>query len=321
MGPLNQNEKQPVHPENGPNPTGDPLDSHAAVPALANLFLALFIWVAGTGLSGFLAQTLAEKGWFTPDGAGKIQALSAASLLVFPAQLLVLVWMLRHPQTACPPAVFGGMRPKGWLVLLAGGGAILASHGLWFGLGFVFTCFFGQNPESHPLNQLLSQGGKTGLILVALQGCMVAPVLEEILCRGYLQSLLGRLGFRTTVGIGMLVALMLLGFGLSPEKFQGAFGKFNGFLIGLLLIIPWLVLSWAGHSLGEGRLAWAAVVAQAQIFSGLHASSWPAPVALLPLAIGLGWVRAQGQNLALCVLVHSAFNLVSLILAWCALSA
>lgn len=317
---------------NAPNPgMPDTPDSHPGFPALANLFLILFLWVAGTALSVYLGQELVKKGYFSspyadsiapdnpPDSGGKkvsrMLATGTATLLVFPAQVLLLMAIMRHPGTGCPSSARQSVRPSSLATLGVGLGSVIASHGLWMVLGICLNHFFSRVPETHPLSTLLVQGGWWGFVLVALQGCLVAPLMEEVLCRGYLMTLLSTLRAGTNWITGIVVSLLLAGFAMDSAKFQGNYGWFNGAMLAALLVLPVVSVRMAYPQDPTRRAPWSQIVAQAQIFSCLHASSWPAPVALMPLALGLGWMRASGQSLKACVLVHALFNLVSLLLA------
>lgn len=333
-------ERQPVNPvPEAPSATADPAssgqppDAHPVIPALANLFLVLFLWVAGSGLAVFLGQQLVSKGYFSfsgpvsvaehdPLGSGvegkkisRLLATGAATLLVFPAQVLLLMAMMRHPATGCPNHPFQEGRSPPWAVLGIGLAALVASHLAWIGLGFCLNLFSLDGPRAHPLSTLLSHGGQWGLVLVALQGCLVAPVMEEILCRGYLMTLLATLRAGTRSLVGVVVSLFLLGFALDLFKFQGLYGWFSGGLLVGMVVLP-VVAVWLTPIHDPNRRAvWCGIVAQAQIFACLHASAWPAPAALMALAFGLGWMRASGQSLVACMGIHALFNLVSLLMA------
>ena len=306
-------------------------DPHPAIPALANLFLVLFLWVAGTALAVFLGQELLKKGYFStfqPDSltpedptgtqakkVSRMIAIGTANILVFPAQVLLLMAMMRHPATGCPSGTCPGGRPSTRAIFWVGLLSVIGSHVLWMLLGIGLNRFFSQGPEAHPLSFLLVRGGRWGLALVALQGCLIAPVLEEVLCRGYLMALLSSCRPKTNGLVGMVVSLVLVGFAMDSAQFQGNLGWFNGALLAALLVLPVFFLRMVRFQDPDRLGLWSGIVAQAQIFACLHASSWPAPVALMPLALGLGWIRASGQSLSVCVVVHSLFNLVSLLLA------
>ena len=319
--------------------------NHPAIGALANLFLALFIVVIGSSLGTFLGRELGRQGCFgafnpapqtEPDPAqigpaeiGKLLAGTVGGLLVFPAQALLVYCLIRRPLTGCPARrLTAGKLAFPW-VWVIGLGAIATTQALWFFLGMILSRWFGQEPSGHPLNRMLVHGGAVGLFLVALQGCLAAPVLEEVLCRGYLQSLLGRLGFAGSASVGGAVTVVLLGLGIQTDILRGTYGYFNAMLLALFLLLPWLALwlyslritknqrpSTAQEMWPMGQNdALAAILAQAQIFCALHSTAWPAPIALLPLALGLGLIRAQGATLLVCVGVHASFNALSLVMA------
>lgn len=59
--------------------------------------------------------------------------------------------------------------------------------------------------------------------------------------------------------------------------------------------------------------AWLAVYGSAMLFAVFHTEMWPAPVALIFLALALGWLALRTQSLIGPITLHALFNLVSFI--------
>jgi membrane protease YdiL (CAAX protease family) len=59
--------------------------------------------------------------------------------------------------------------------------------------------------------------------------------------------------------------------------------------------------------------AWLAVYGSAMLFAVCHTGMWPAPVALIVLALVLGWLAVRTQSLIGPITLHALFNLVSFI--------
>ena len=74
----------------------------------------------------------------------------------------------------------------------------------------------------------------------------------------------------------------------------------------VLAAVP--VVAWPGAS-----PAWRAVAADAALFAAMHAQTWPSPVPLFLLALALGWVAVRTRSLVGPVLMHGAFNAVSVV--------
>jgi membrane protease YdiL (CAAX protease family) len=62
--------------------------------------------------------------------------------------------------------------------------------------------------------------------------------------------------------------------------------------------------------------AWLAIFGSAMLFAVFHTGAWPAPVALLFLALVLGWLAMRTQSLIGPITLHALFNLVSLIVLY-----
>jgi membrane protease YdiL (CAAX protease family) len=204
------------------------------------------------------------------------------------------------------------------------------SYSLWLGYfvwlvmtPLVFTVFialrllpdwFG-SAEPHLVEMLLTLDRGWGPWLLALVVAGVtAPVFEELLLRGIMQPLfVARPQYADALLVTGLVIAVLLGLGFGsdgstgrslgwgPLAFLATVGP--GYLVFEALMRSWLPLP------GTAR----AVYATSLFFAVLHAGVWPTPIPLFLLSLALGVVAFRSQNLTGPIVMHGAFNLVSLL--------
>lgn len=204
------------------------------------------------------------------------------------------------------------------------------AYSLWFGYfvwlvitPLVFAVFivlrllpewFG-SAEPHLVEMLLTLDRSWGPWLLALVVAGVtAPVFEELLLRGVMQPLfVSRPQYADALLVtGLVIAVLLgLGFGSNgagggslgwgPLAFLATVGP--GYIAFEALMRPWLPLPGAAR----------AVYATSLFFAVLHAGVWPTPVPLFLLSLALGVVAFRSQNLIGPIVMHAAFNLVSLL--------
>jgi membrane protease YdiL (CAAX protease family) len=62
--------------------------------------------------------------------------------------------------------------------------------------------------------------------------------------------------------------------------------------------------------------AWLAVYGSTMLFAAFHTPAWPAPDALMLLAVALGWLAVRTQSLIGPITLHAVFNLVSFIVLY-----
>jgi membrane protease YdiL (CAAX protease family) len=171
-------------------------------------------------------------------------------------------------------------------------------------------------PQPHPVETVIRQAGTLrdwGLVLFTI--LLAAPLLEELIFRGFLQPIL--------VHSPALSDLVLLATMLGIIVSGTAQVWDRGFLS-----TPWPIILLIGT--GAGYLAFErimgrwlprpgaarAIYATSVLFAMLHVSSWPAPLPLFVLSLGLGYLAYRTQSLWGPVLVHSMFNLTTLLELW-----
>lgn len=145
------------------------------------------------------------------------------------------------------------------------------------------------HPTEHPfLHTLGEKPGAAVVVPIVLGACIIAPLFEELLFRGYLQTLIRRMLYRI--------------FTRQPEPF--------GFPAG------------AGASeVGNGppmqaeppppttAQTWSAIIITSMIFASVH-PAWSQPVIFL-LALCLGYAYERSGNLWVPITIHAGFNTLS----------
>lgn len=142
-----------------------------------------------------------------------------------------------------------------------------------------------QHPTEHPfLHTLGEKPGAAVVVLIVLGACVIAPLCEELLFRGYLQTLLRRMLYRL--------------FNRRPEPIA-----FDG--------IP------QNPELGNGpplqheppptpAQTWAAIAITSAVFASVH-PAWSRPI-IFVLALCLGYAYERSGNLWVPITLHAGFN-------------
>lgn len=128
--------------------------------------------------------------------------------------------------------------------------------------------------ERHPLEKMLREETSVGgVVLAVLSAVVFAPLAEELLFRGVIQGWLNR------------VMLAPDDREFSPEPSE----------------VP-------SNPARARASAWLPVVASSALFAGLHAPEMPAPIAIFPLAIVLGYLYQSTGRLTASITLHACFN-------------
>jgi len=139
---------------------------------------------------------------------------------------------------------------------------------------------------------------------------VVAPVLEEVYFRGVVQ------GYAQANALGgyMVIALaVMLTFALHSESLQTAreaspMDALDAALPIVFILALGLLFLTAREYRPETTLP--AIIATSILFAAVH-STWPHPVALFVLSLGLGYLRVRSGSLLAPILVHALFNATS----------
>jgi membrane protease YdiL (CAAX protease family) len=174
----------------------------------------------------------------------------------------------------------------------------------------------GRNPTLHRLTMLSRPDSAWWeLALVALAVLVAAPVWEELLYRGLLQRWLSQRwwGGWLACGLGVLWALVtkspLIAEAFSERNWSGL-GVALQPAVFVLLLSPGLLLV----ALSRRPNAAQAIYGTAALFAIRHSESWPDPVALFILALGLGWLADRTRSLVGPIVMHALFNGVACVM-------
>ncbi len=231
-----------------------------------------------------------------------------ASLLALPLTLLAL-WLAarnlypRRPSLAGRGSVANGM----WLAVLAWlalAPAVLLLHA---GVNAV-ALQFDVPPEQHPLTKLGGRSALDGGLLV-VQACVCAPLWEELFFRGILLSWCA--GRTKVPGLGVSPATAL-----RPWFVMAAAAVFaalagngrSGPLVFAAVLAVGLAVLWRSKRTGARRAR--AVYATAALFALGH-PTWPTPIPLFALGLGLGYLAVRTNGVLVPAIVHGLFNAVS----------
>jgi membrane protease YdiL (CAAX protease family) len=153
------------------------------------------------------------------------------------------------------------------------------------------------------------------LMLIVASAVVVAPLLEELLYRGLLQRWLSRQPWGGLLAWSLALGLAIA-YGNRPIRTAWAADDWNGvraalqpaaFVLGLLPVL-WLI------GLGASPPAARALFGTSLLFAIRHVQSWPDPVALFLLALGLGWLANRTRSLVGPIVLHSLFNSIGCVM-------
>jgi membrane protease YdiL (CAAX protease family) len=238
-----------------------------------------------------------------------------ATVAAFPLQLFGIFYVLR---------TVSGTRlyQLGWTThrpgtnLLLGVLAWLIFQPLVLGVNDLVTVAYKIMTEAplkpHPLEQL-ARSEPLGIewALLVLTAVVVAPVLEELLCRGILQPWAASRSYGAN-NVMVVTFLVALGLGRVVEHLHDWNSLYTalqpaGFVV--LMLPGYLLVRYYFRAQRGG-----AIYATALLFGSIHANNWPTPVALFVLGLGLGWLAYRTQSLVGPMLLHMLFNGVACVL-------
>jgi membrane protease YdiL (CAAX protease family) len=174
----------------------------------------------------------------------------------------------------------------------------------------------------HPLEEMLRQElSPLGVLLAFISAVVLAPLAEEMLFRGILQTWLTRLAGRgqaarpswgdvDTAGPRALAPAGAEESSLTPVEshlLERSFDDANPYET------PALVTT-AGQDPPKAqpaRVAWTSIVLTSLVFAVMHWHEMPAPIALFLLSLALGYLYQRTGNLVASVTLHALFNAFS----------
>jgi membrane protease YdiL (CAAX protease family) len=192
----------------------------------------------------------------------------------------------------------------------------LAVTPLVFGVNFLADLVFVAQP--HPLQQLASEAlSPMNGVLIGLSALVLAPIWEELVFRRIIQSWLAQRDWGGHVG--MLLALLvafapvvgLLNDDVPIERAM-LVSKLRPVLFVIFMFLCFLCLHWLLRGSKADRNVIGGIYATALLFGIVH-SSWPTPIPLFFLGLGLGFLAYRTQSLIGPIVLHSLFNAVACI--------
>lgn len=153
------------------------------------------------------------------------------------------------------------------------------------------------HPTEHPLLHLLREKPSPGVVVAIVVGaCVIAPLFEELLFRGHLQTLLRRLFYRMTTRRNSPA---------TPPPPRG---------FPVITAQPAEIEPPAGDPPAPPTAlqTWAAIVLTSIIFALVH-PAWSMPV-IFVLALCLGYAYERTSNLWVSITIHAGFNTISTVI-------
>jgi membrane protease YdiL (CAAX protease family) len=297
--------------------------------------------------SGFFQMTYGRDFPSVPQRGQEITpaqktALTVRSLWTYPLAFpLIIAVIIALRRSGRPTPRDEGVRPiPNMVVAFLGWLALTPLTFLIYGaVIWLLESWTGRPPEPHPLTQLAPYNGPRELGIFAVQVMLLAPVLEELLCRGTLLPWLLQRPPRprqrgpsasvlppfradlVVVGGAIALAVAAKADALKEAVARGGLTAFlmaavpAGFML-FLMPFYWIVPRWASlgrrlrmPSVRAGRAIWAS----AMIFAAAHSNVWPTPVPLFVLGLGLGYIAYRTRSIVAPILIHGLFNAVSVI--------
>ena len=220
------------------------------------------------------------------------------------AAVLVILWAARR----APPQLLGIWAWR-WSANVALGFFVWLTltplvFGIHYGAHYLHENVLGFERRLHPLEQVFrGDATPTEWILLVAQAVVFAPLLEELLFRGLLLPWLAKGPLRSAAAGLVALALALVRYdpvhpveSLIPAAFVLIVGAIGALATGCERGPEW---------------RWRAILGSSILFAMLHADAWPAPVPLLFLALGLGWLTQRTRSLIGPIVLHALFNAVS----------
>ena len=184
--------------------------------------------------------------------------------------------------------------PRG--IIYGAAGVLIVLPPVWFCQSFVeqfYERVHFEHPQEHELLLMMREAHSLWVRIVLIFGAVVvAPVAEEYLFRGHVQTLFRRLMMRWNKR------------SLVPPPVPSEVVQGESVLSYSVPAIPLV-----DDSPGIDLRAWIAILLASLLFAAVHPLwMWPA---IFPLAVGLGYAYERTGNLWTCIFIHCTFNSVS----------
>jgi membrane protease YdiL (CAAX protease family) len=197
-------------------------------------------------------------------------------------------------------------------VLWGVGGALLVIPPLFLAsqlMEWVYRSVHYQHPTEHPLLHVLGEGPSRWVgILIIVGACLIAPVFEELIFRGHLQTLILR-----AIQAVAIVVHRLFAPGDPAPRVEGA-SELSGGEAGASSAAPPVLQHQPGATSREkvqrsNVPAILSILITSLLFAAVH-PAWSFPIIFL-LALALGYAYERTGNLWVPIAMHSMFNTIS----------
>jgi membrane protease YdiL (CAAX protease family) len=181
-----------------------------------------------------------------------------------------------------------------------------------YGILALYGAGAASNVHEHPLVELAQQGlTPMELILFIAAVTVTAPVMEEMLFRGALQTWLEN---RPSGAPFVMLLALLVSVPMQKDVWIAARAQGVGALLlyctPILFVVALTLIYLVVYRLSRTP-AWPALFAASTLFAAVHSFAWPSPVPLFLLALGLGWLAQRTRSLAGSMVLHGLFNAVN----------
>jgi len=260
--------------------------------------------------------------------ADRVYALLLCNVSLFPLQLILLRLLIRKNLAfAIPFGLHAGQRV--YPLVAAGFATLLVMFGPTLLTNLIVRLVVrywagGPKLSEHALIQTL-MGQSSDLeywILVSIESIVLAPIREEVFFRGAIQPWLmtKRSGGYLALGLAAMAGVSMR----APQNWLDAIiPPTFAIVVGFLCFSIEPLLPKLRHRLGpigdylfpEYKLQnisrqqiYRGIIGSALLFGMFHSSSWPDPIPLTILGLGLGWLAWRTQSIIGCIVCHSLFN-------------
>jgi membrane protease YdiL (CAAX protease family) len=167
-------------------------------------------------------------------------------------------------------------------------------------------------PTQHPLTLIAQHPRAVDNILIVISAVVAAPLMEELLFRGFLQAWFSRRSAGGVLAVSFALVLALL---QKRQELDAACVSGDWTRLGIALQPAAFVVFLAPGLLFMGRISRPDVArgiyGTAVLFAAAHSSIWPSPIPLLPLGLALGWLAYRTNSLVGPMVLHSLFNSIA----------
>ncbi|MBY0229215.1 MAG: CPBP family intramembrane metalloprotease [Gemmataceae bacterium] len=262
----------------------------------------------GLDAAGAFDAMYGEDAAKTTDPVEQARLMLWAVCAAFPFQVLAVLGLLWQTARASPRSLgltLDEARPSLRDAMLLALAIVPLCYGIQ-ALCLWIAHLVGVPEVPHEFTRLAKRGmsgTEWGLLLFA--ACVRAPVWEELFFRGLVQRwVIGRGLDGEAVALAAAMGFAVLG---RMDLIQKS-GSTPELLTALAPALCALALCALHPLLPRG---WRGLWASALLFAFVHSKVWPSPLALLPLALALGWLARRHGTLAGPILLHALFNAVA----------